>query len=144
VRNLERKFEANKEETNRNIMQIQFNELPKKIDKIELEELDSILRSLLAQLEKKLDKYREECKKNAKARENVVYEMKEPKKLINDSIDEASLMKKPLMGFKLVGFYEVFLMCFFLLIQLLLFILVPGFRIKFLRKYRFSDAQYSG
>ncbi len=80
---------------------IEYQRLPTKLDKEEFEDRDNIVKEKINDLEKELMKLRADLKAISKIHQRVVKNIeKEAKKEEKNHLDEVSLIKKPLMGFK--------------------------------------------
>lgn len=86
---------------NKKIASIEYNSLPKKVDKETLEKLEKELKDKAIELERELLKLKLELQRVGKMHERVAKEIQaQKKKEENPDRDEVSLIKRPLMGYK--------------------------------------------
>jgi len=101
VKALENKVEAHKHDFMDKLAAIEYQRLPLKLDKQDLEALESSLRDKIFGLDKKIMKLRTDLQSISKLHDRVVKTI-EKDRAVEDKTDkdEVSLLKKPLMGFK--------------------------------------------
>uniref|UniRef100_A0A7S3NCU1 Uncharacterized protein n=1 Tax=Euplotes harpa TaxID=151035 RepID=A0A7S3NCU1_9SPIT len=97
LKDLEARFKAFKDDVNKKLAVIEYQSLPMKADKVDLEEIDK-LREKIAALEKEIKKLRAELYALSKTQLAAIQESKKAQKRVEDDSqrEEASLIKKPI------------------------------------------------